>query len=320
MTRLNFIGRATRFQFWHQHRVQLLFTNCYLPKKLITPHSLSQQRRFGIRYLQYRNLVLLVGLSMSPQKNHESDRHTSSQVPKNMVQIAAGEFDENDAVTSVSNTLNYPSARFLSLKLLGENKKLLEGQVCSDRHWSNFFGFWSHKRKRIWILLFGQLISVALAGTGIASTTLSRDCGVSVPTAQSAFVYFMLSLHLLVLRKRQQRRKQEAPASPVQQTSSDKNFFGIQLHVSWWVYLLIAILDLEANFLTVLAYRYTSFTSIMLLESIAVPSSMISSMKLLQMTYSRHHLLGVGICLLGLIATIDSDDMNRAHAGVAMHN
>ena len=44
--------------------------------------------------------------------------------------------------------------------------------------------------------------------------------------------------------------------------------------VSWWKYALIALADVEANFLVGTAYQYTSITSIMLLDCFAIPCAM----------------------------------------------
>ncbi len=47
------------------------------------------------------------------------------------------------------------------------------------------------------------------------------------------------------------------------------------LQRKWWQYLLLAGLDVEANFLAVLAYQYTSLSSAMLLDCISIPCVMV---------------------------------------------
>ena len=48
------------------------------------------------------------------------------------------------------------------------------------------------KKKSVWLtLLFGQVLSIANAGTGAASTSLAERCNINNPTAQSGFLYFI---------------------------------------------------------------------------------------------------------------------------------
>jgi solute carrier family 35 protein F1/2 len=87
-----------------------------------------------------------------------------------------------------------------------------------------------------------------------------------------------------------------------------KNFFGIlPLHQPLWWYMLLAFLDVEANAITMLAFRYTTLTSVTLLDSLAIPSSMILSRCWLGRRYRWMHYLGVIICMLGVVANIMTD-------------
>lgn len=75
----------------------------------------------------------------------------------------------------------------------------------------------------------------------------------------------------------------------------------------WWKYLLLAILDVEANYLVVRAYEYTTITSIQLLDCFSIPCVMALSWFLLKTRYSWLHVCGVAICLSGIVVLFISD-------------
>mmetsp|Transcript_6464 Transcript_6464/g.8480 ORF Transcript_6464/g.8480 Transcript_6464/m.8480 type:complete len:337 (-) Transcript_6464:1080-2090(-) len=72
-------------------------------------------------------------------------------------------------------------------------------------------------------------------------------------------------------------------------------------------YCLLAFFDVEANVIVTFAYRYTSLTSIMLLDCFTIPFVMCLSGAFLGTRYSWIHFAGVVICLIGLIFIILSD-------------
>lgn len=78
---------------------------------------------------------------------------------------------------------------------------------------------------------------------------------------------------------------------------------------SWLRYALLALVDVQANCLLVLAYRYTSITSVMILDCFTIPCVMVLSKVILHAQYTRLHLLGVLACLAGLCCTVVSDGL-----------
>ena len=81
-------------------------------------------------------------------------------------------------------------------------------------------------------------------------------------------------------------------------------------------YVLAALVDVYANFLIILAYQYTTITSIMLLDCFTIPVAMLLSRLFLKCRYTRRHLLGVCLCLGGLVLIVISDAVNGdRHAG-----
>lgn len=135
---------------------------------------------------------------------------------------------------------------------------------------------------RLMVLATGQMISIVLAMTGFFSTNLATR-GFTFPVLQSTGFYFMLSLYLL--------------ARP----------FPIKLPV--YLYGVLAILDVEANFLAVLAYQYTDITSVLLLNSLTIPWVVILSFFLLKKRYSLKQMGAVVLCLCGLGLVIASDSL-----------
>lgn len=84
-------------------------------------------------------------------------------------------------------------------------------------------------------------------------------------------------------------------------------FCGLQINAPPWVYIILAFLDVEANYLTVLAYRYTTLTSVTLFDALAIPSAMMLSKWWLGRVYGRIHLVGVALCMAGVVVNVMQD-------------
>ncbi|CAG9465565.1 unnamed protein product [Pedinophyceae sp. YPF-701] len=141
----------------------------------------------------------------------------------------------------------------------------------------------------------GQLLSLCLVGTGASSAWLASH-GTSLPTFQAALSYGLLVLVYghTVVRKR-------------------------CLANAWWKYALLALMDLEANTLIVLAYRYTSITSVTLLDCWAIPAAIFLSWALRRASYVPRHFLGaavsvLGFCLLALSDATEGDSHTFGNA------
>ena len=113
----------------------------------------------------------------------------------------------------------------------------------------------------------GQVISLLIAGTGVSSSFLV-EWGVSVPTTQNALNYALLLFTYLGYRA---------------VTRGWPHLF--RLHLPWWRYALLGLCDVEANFLIVLAYRYTTITSVMLIDCWTIPCVMVLSFLFLGARY-----------------------------------
>ena len=114
-------------------------------------------------------------------------------------------------------------------------------------------------------LVRGQVISVLIAGTGVFATLLS-DCSptANFPTFMNFLNYLLLSVYMIKrVIKVSHCRIVTSPLSEI--TLSNP------LHI----YAFAAVLDVEANFLVLTAYNYTSITSIMLLDCFTIPCAML---------------------------------------------
>ncbi|KAG6523742.1 solute carrier family 35 member F1-like [Zingiber officinale] len=143
-------------------------------------------------------------------------------------------------------------------------------------------------------LLLGQFVSLLITSTGFSSSELARR-GVNAPTSQSFLNYLLLAIVYgsIVIFKRK------------------------PLQISWYYYLMLAIVDVEANFIVVKSYQYTSLTSVMLLDCWSIPCVILFTWLFLKTKYGFRKFLGVGICVAGLVMVVFSDvhASDRAQGG-----
>ncbi|KAJ4748684.1 solute carrier family 35 protein (DUF914) [Rhynchospora pubera] len=137
-------------------------------------------------------------------------------------------------------------------------------------------------------LVLGQLVSLLVTSTGLFSSELSRR-GIDAPTSQSFLNYLLLGIIYggIVLYRRR------------------------PLQMKWYYYLMLGLVDVEANYLVVKAYQYTSMTSVMLLDCWSIPCVIILTAVFLKTRYQIRKFIGVAICIVGLVLVIFSD----VHAG-----
>ncbi|XP_010650501.1 uncharacterized protein LOC104879428 [Vitis vinifera] len=83
----------------------------------------------------------------------------------------------------------------------------------------------------------------------------------------------------------------------------------------WYYCIALAWVDVEANFLVVKAYHYTSITSVMLLDCFTIPCAIIFTWFFLKTKYRFKKLTGAVICIAGLVIVIFSDVHASDRAG-----
>ena len=147
-------------------------------------------------------------------------------------------------------------------------------------------------------LLLCQVTSMLICGTAVFSTLLV-EANVDIPTLQSFGNYSCLALVYTL--------------SFIYKTPKDT--LKTIVKERWWKYLLIAIFDVEGNYLMVKAYRYTSITSVQLLDSVTIPVVLILSWLLLKYRYKWIHFIGVGIAMAGMALMIYADVRGQEKGG-----
>lgn len=112
-----------------------------------------------------------------------------------------------------------------------------------------------------------------------------------------------------------------SPISPLQGSSRDQSWrwrleFAKALLLHLWPYALIAVVDLEANYVVVLSYRYTDMTSVQLLDCFTVPCVMVLSFLVLRVRVTVIQLVGAGVAIAGLctLVAFDVDGLSRTSA------
>ena len=110
------------------------------------------------------------------------------------------------------------------------------------------------------VLGIWQVLSVLLTTSGVFSQLISQQGG-NVPTAQSFTVYTVLLLVYGTLFVRE--RCEFAGGTPLPPLSPEpQHALARYLRVPAWQYAVLALIDVEANYLLVLAYQYTTIEEI----------------------------------------------------------
>ncbi|KAK6486541.1 solute carrier family 35 member F2-like [Huso huso] len=136
-----------------------------------------------------------------------------------------------------------------------------------------------------------QGLSVLICGTGISSQYLAVRYSVNTPMLQSFINYvLLLCVYTSILAFRR----------------GDDSLLKI-LKTKWWKYMLLGIVDVEANYMVVKAYQYTMLTSVQLLDCFVIPVLMALSWFILRTRYRVIHYVAVCICLLGVGAMVGAD-------------
>mmetsp|Transcript_7520 Transcript_7520/g.13678 ORF Transcript_7520/g.13678 Transcript_7520/m.13678 type:complete len:281 (+) Transcript_7520:169-1011(+) len=183
----------------------------------------------------------------------------------------------------------------------------------------------------------GQVLSLLLALTGVFTQILARSYNLNVASFMNLINYVLLTIvygaiwarrringsvadagernHDEELRGSESDRGVEQDhvyremSRTVSSVTESRHLFGLE--VEWYKYALIALSDVEANYLAVLAYKYTNITSVTLLDCFTIPVVMVLSRIFLMTTYNSRNLLGVVICLLGLGILLTSDVVTK---------
>jgi solute carrier family 35 protein F1/2 len=150
-----------------------------------------------------------------------------------------------------------------------------------------------------WLVLgIGQVLALCITSTN-TFTTLLAEAGTNIPAFQTMFNYILLLLiyttTFLV---------KEGPRE-----------WG---KVAWrhgWKYLIMAFLDVEGNYFTVLAYRYTNILSAQLINFWAIVVVVVVSFLALKVRYRIFQIVGIIVCCGGMGILIGSDHLTGGNGG-----
>mmetsp|Transcript_23895 Transcript_23895/g.68636 ORF Transcript_23895/g.68636 Transcript_23895/m.68636 type:complete len:568 (-) Transcript_23895:64-1767(-) len=81
----------------------------------------------------------------------------------------------------------------------------------------------------------------------------------------------------------------------------------LPLHTAPSFYLILAFCDVQANYLTYLALRYTTINAVTLFDSLAIPAAMVLTRCWLRRRYHFTHVVGACICMAGTLANIGGE-------------
>lgn len=142
-----------------------------------------------------------------------------------------------------------------------------------------------------WIIfILGQILSLSITSTNTLTSFLANG-GNSMPAFQSLFNYVLLTIIF------------------VPYTIYKKGFKGYweMLYTNGWKYFILAFLDVQGNYFIVKAYLYTNLLSAALLDNLAIVFVVIFSFIFLKVRYHWTQILGVVVCLGGVVLVIVSD-------------
>lgn len=175
-------------------------------------------------------------------------------------------------------------------------------------------------------LALGQLLSMCIAATGVFSELLARQVctrfvqqpqhpstqGVNTPTTQSAVNYALLSVvyGLYLLWRRRWSTSSTIHYTPVPTDPEEPHHPPAPpplLTQPVLIYALLALLDVEGNYLLVCAFQFTSLTSVTLLDCFTIPVVMALSAVVLGRRYGRGHMAGALLCVAGIALLVATD-------------
>ncbi|KAI3956526.1 hypothetical protein MKW98_001512, partial [Papaver atlanticum] len=85
--------------------------------------------------------------------------------------------------------------------------------------------------------------------------------------------------------------------------------------VPWYWYLLLAFIDVQAKYVVLKAYQYTSITSVMLLDCWTTPWVMILTWIFIGTRYTLGQFFGAAMCVVGLCLVLLSDSASGDSSG-----
>ncbi|KAK5649924.1 hypothetical protein RI129_000953 [Pyrocoelia pectoralis] len=138
---------------------------------------------------------------------------------------------------------------------------------------------------RVWQnVILGQFLALLLCAINTLSHIINSSALLVLPTGQS-FPHYMLLFVIytswLAFRK------------------GERGLISI-LKARGWRYILLCLIDVQANTLMNTAHQFTTLSSIQLLGCVAIPVALALSCLVLGVRYRMVHILAISVCLMGI--------------------
>lgn len=188
--------------------------------------------------------------------------------------------DDNDAFEGT------PASQTAEDIAVGQGIHILEAKSV---HW------WAYLTTAdFWIVLgIGQILALCITSTNTFSGLLA-GLETNIPAFQSLFNYVLLFLIYTTVFL-----VKEGPKA-----------WGVVAWRHGWKYLIMSFLDVEGNYFTVLAYRYTNIMSAQLINFWAIVCVVIISFFFLKVRYGIFQVIGIVVCVGGMGILIASDHLS----------
>ncbi|KAL8857606.1 MAG: hypothetical protein Q9178_005771 [Gyalolechia marmorata] len=147
------------------------------------------------------------------------------------------------------------------------------------------------------VLVLGQILALCITSTNTFSSLLVGQ-GTSIPAFQTFFNYVLLNIIY---------------TSFTLYRYGFKRWYRLLLK-DGWKYIILSFLDVQGNYFTVLAYRYTTILSAQLINFFAIVVVVIVSSIFLRVRYHITQVAGILICIGGVGILIGSDHITGATA------
>jgi len=170
-------------------------------------------------------------------------------------------------------------------------------EAAEKRTWREKLAYF--KTRDFWfILLLGQILAICITGTNTLTTLLAME-GTSIPAFQTLFNYVLLNLIY---------------TSYTLYKYGFKKWLNLCIH-DGWKYIILAFMDVEGNYFTVLAYRYTTILSAQLINFWAIVIVVVLSFLFLKVRYHWAQILGIFVCIGGMGLLLASDHITGSNGG-----
>ncbi|KAI1440962.1 DUF914-domain-containing protein [Annulohypoxylon stygium] len=226
-------------------------------------------------------------------RNHQNQGYNQVQQFEMDEYRKPGRFEPTTTVVVTGGSSNEGSANNerATNEAVGHGLQQIEAKKV---HWYSYLttaDFWI-------VLLMGQLLALCITATNTFTTFLA-NFGTSIPAFQTVFTYILLSLIYLTYTL--------YSYGPIK--------YGKILLKDGWKYFILSFLDVQGNYFTVLAYRYTNILSAQLINFWAIVCVVIISFLLLRVRYKIFQILGILICCGGMGILLASDHIQGTNGG-----